>query len=80
MKKKRKNSLIGLVEGKPCKNYVGKRQKNLLGALDRLNRERKSLKSFEKVYEHERNSSFKKLSIRISIDRKLDLISRKCFD
>ena len=80
MKKKGQNSLTSLVEGKPCKNYRGKRQKNLLGALDRLNRERKSLKSFEKVYEHERNSSFKKLSIRISIDRKLDLISRKCFD
>ena len=31
MKKKGQNSLTSLVEGKPCKNYRGKRQKNLLG-------------------------------------------------
>ena len=51
MKNKGQKSLTGLVEGKPCKNHGGKRQKNLIGTLDRLNRERKSLKSFEKVYE-----------------------------
>ena len=58
MKKKGQNSLTSLVEGKPCKNYGGKRQKNLLGALDQSNRERKSLKSFEKVYKHVRNSPY----------------------
>ena len=80
MKKKGQKSLTGLVEGKTCKKFGGKRQKILLGAFDRSNRERKNLKTFEKVYEHVRNSVFKKLSIRFSTDRKLDSISRKCFD
>ena len=52
----------------------------LLGAFDRSNRERKSLKNFEKVYEHVRNSVFKKLPVQFSTDRKLDSIGRKCFD
>ena len=74
MKKKGQKSLTGLVEGKTCKKFGGKRQKILLGAFDRLNRERKNLKTFEKVYEHVRNSVFKKLSIQFLTDRKLDSI------
>ena len=79
MKKKGQKSLTGLVEVKPCKKLGGKRKKSCLEPLtDQI--ERESLKNFEKVYEHMRNSVFKKLSIRFSTDRKLDSIGRKCFD
>ena len=70
---------------RPCRRktlqkFWRKTTKILLGAFDRSNRERKSLKNFEKVYEHVRNSVFKKLPVQFSTDRKLDSIDRKCFD
>ena len=70
---------------RPCRRktlqkFWRKTTKILLGAFDQSNRERKSLKKFEKVYEHVRNSVFKKLPVQFSTDRKLDLIGRKCFD
>ena len=41
MKKKGQKSLTRLVEGKPCKNFGGKRQKSCLEPLtDRIEREK----------------------------------------
>ena len=51
--------------------------KILLGILDQSNRERKAFESFEIVFEYVKNKGFKKLSIRFSIDRKLNSIDRK---
>ena len=54
--------------------------KNLVGCLDRSNRERKSVWNFWKVFEHVKTKVFKKLYIWISIDWKIGSIDRKCFD
>ena len=64
---------------KTLEEIWAKMTKILLGILDQLNRERKAFESFEIVFEHVRNKGFKKLSIRFSIDRKIDSIDRKSF-
>ena len=51
--------------------------KILLGPLDRSNRERKSFEKSLNSEEHVRNSVLKKLSIQLSIDRKIGSIDRK---
>ena len=72
--------LTGLEGEKPCKKNGRKWKKNLDWSLDWSDRERKCLKTFEKVFEHVRIKCFKKLSIWFSINQKLGSIDRKCFD
>ena len=50
----------------------------MIGSLDQPKRERKVFWKSLKVIEHVKTQSFQKLSLRCSIDWKLDSINRKC--
>ena len=58
MQKEGHKGLTGLEREKPCKNFEGKRQKILSGALP--NRREESLKRFEKVTLKKSNLTLKK--------------------
>ena len=78
---KRKGNMVLLALGE--KNLAKRSEENnkkLVGCLDRSNRVRKSFEKFEKCLNMWKRKVFKKLSIRLSIDRKISLIDRKCFD
>ena len=57
MQKEGHKGLTGLEKGKPCKNFEGKRQKILSGALP--NRRERERGKFEKVTLNESNLTFK---------------------
>ena len=61
MQKEGHKGLTGLEKGKPCKNFEGKRQKILSGALpNRRERERERERGkFEKVTLNKSNLTFK---------------------
>ena len=69
---------------KTLQKIGGKTTKNLIGSLDRLNERERVLKVFEIVFDHVKTKDLKlkkkKISIWLSIDRKIGLIDRKCFD
>ena len=75
MQKEGHKGLTGLERGKPCKNFGGKRQKNLLVNLVQF-KERKVWKTFWKVSLNKSNSVFKKPESRFSIDQKSVSIDR----
>ena len=79
LKKEGKNSLTEARRQKPLRKIEGKQQKKLLWIWIGW-RERERERAFWKILnseEHMKISCFKKLSKRISIDRKIDSIDRK---
>ena len=75
-KRKGKKVLRALQDKNPRRN-LRENDKNLLWILDRSKRERKAFEKFEKVLNTWKANGFKKLSVRFSIDRKIDLIEWK---
>ena len=58
MQKKGHKGLTGLERGKPCKNFKGKQQKILSGALPNRREREESMKRFEKVTLKKSNLTF----------------------
>ena len=78
--KRKGNKVLPALKEKNLTKFLKENDKNFLWLLDRSKRERKVFWKVLNSEEHVINIGFKKLSIRISIDRKLDLIDRKYFD
>ena len=76
--KRRGIKVLPALEDKNLAKDLKENDKNLLWPLDQSKRERIVFENIWKSDEHMKLKVFKKLSMRISIDRKLGLIDRKC--
>ena len=78
--KRKGNMVLPALGEKNLAKRSEENNKKLVGCLDRSNRERKSFEKFEKCLNTWKRKVFKKLSIRLSIDRKIGSFDWKCFN